>query len=96
MQRNTTQLALAAALTTILLLGGATATRAQLVVDGGFEPPNPTTTPGLFQSGFVIRNVGDFFGGPSNNAWKVVQIGGGVDESDYYSAELMSFFFLLA
>ena len=47
-----------------------------LVIDPGFEPPNPTTTPGEFQNGFVVVNVGATFGGPNNNAWTVVQAGG--------------------
>ena len=47
-----------------------------LIVDGGFEPPNPTATPNECQSGFVSELVGESFGGPNNNARKVVQIGG--------------------
>ena len=47
----------------------------QLVVDGGFEPPNPTATGGL-NTGFVNESFGTSFGGPNNNAWTVVQLGG--------------------
>jgi len=51
-----------------------------LVVDGGFEPPNPTTTPNQLEGGYVSYLVGNSFGGPNNNAWTVVQLGGGYSD----------------
>jgi len=57
-----------------------TITHAGLVVDGGFEPPNPTTTPNQLEGGYAAYFVGNSFGGPNNDAWTVVQIGGGYSD----------------
>jgi len=57
-----------------------TITRAGLVVDGGFEPPDPTTTPNQLEGGYAAYFVGNSFGGPNNDAWTVVQLGGGYSD----------------
>ncbi len=64
------------------LVAGATgqARAGNLVVDGGFEPPNPTTTPNLLEGGYVGYFIGNSFGGPNNDAWTVVQLGGGFSD----------------
>jgi hypothetical protein len=55
----------------LFVAAGPSTALADLLVDGGFDDP-VVTTPNLFQSGFVIYNIGQSFGGPSNNAWTVV------------------------
>jgi hypothetical protein len=55
-----------------LLLAHYPAARADLIIDGGFEPPNPTASGGQAPAGGASEPIGAVFGGPANNAWTVV------------------------